>query len=135
MTATRRRCGSLGHLRLFGVAAALLIAGCGPAVVSPLPPTGSATHSEHVRSPSPSFLPSSLAPSAAWLPLGAMPSVVFAGTRADALQAALDGAIRAGAPDVIAAVVTEDGTWAGAAGVAGPGGRKATAVDEFAIAI
>ena len=35
---------------------------------------------------------------------------------------------------MIAAVITEQGTWAGAAGIAGPDGRKATPDDEFAIA-
>ena len=42
--------------------------------------------------------------------------------------------VRSGAPDAIAAVITEDGTWTGAAGVDGPDGRKASANDEFAIA-
>lgn len=131
MTSNRRRRESLGRVGLFGLAAALLIAGCGPAVASPLPPAGSATQSQ----PVPSSSPSGIAPSAAaWLPLGAMPNTVFTGARADALQAALDAAVRAGAPDVIAAVVTESGSWAGAAGIAGPGGRKATSVDMFAIA-
>lgn len=46
----------------------------------------------------------------------------------------LDTAVAQGAPDVIAAVITEDGMWAGAAGIGGPDGRKATANDEFAIA-
>ena len=50
------------------------------------------------------------------------------------MQAALDSAIRAGAPDAIAAVITERGTWAGVAGIAGPNGRRATPADEFAIA-
>ncbi len=39
-----------------------------------------------------------------------------------------------GAPDAIAAIITKDGTWAGAAGIGGPKGRKATSRDEFAIA-
>jgi D-alanyl-D-alanine carboxypeptidase len=54
--------------------------------------------------------------------------------RADALQAALDAAIRAGAPDMMAAVITEDGSWAGASGIAGPNDRAARADEEFAVA-
>lgn len=131
MSSNRRRRKSLGRVGLFGLAAALLIAGCGPAVASPLPSTGSATQSQ----PVPLSSPSGIAPSAAaWLPLGAVPNTVFTGARADALQAALDAAVRGGAPDVIAAVITESGSWAGAAGVGGPNGRKATASDEFALA-
>ena len=42
--------------------------------------------------------------------------------------------VASGAPDAIAAVITDEGTWAGAAGIAGPNQRKATANDEFAIA-
>jgi D-alanyl-D-alanine carboxypeptidase len=42
--------------------------------------------------------------------------------------------VASGAPDAIAAVITEDGSWAGAAGIAGANGRKATPKDEFAIA-
>ncbi len=42
--------------------------------------------------------------------------------------------VASGAPDAIAAVITEEGTWAGAAGIAGANGRKATPEDEFAIA-
>ena len=42
--------------------------------------------------------------------------------------------VTSGAPDAIAAVITEDGSWAGAAGIAGEKGRKATSEDEFAIA-
>ena len=42
--------------------------------------------------------------------------------------------VASGAPDAIAAVVTPDGSWAGAAGIGGPDGRAATAADEFAIA-
>jgi D-alanyl-D-alanine carboxypeptidase len=74
-------------------------------------------------------------PSAAPLPLlGSPPTTRLDTTRASALQASLDAAVRSGAPDVIAAVITEDGAWAGASGVAGANERKATATDEFAIA-
>ncbi len=49
------------------------------------------------------------------------------------MQEVLETAVRSGAPDVIAAVITEEGSWAGAAGIGGPDGRLATAQDEFAI--
>jgi len=65
---------------------------------------------------------------------GPLPAVALDKEKATALQGVLDGVVRQGAPDVIAAVITEDGTWAGAAGIGGPDGRKATANDEFAIA-
>ena len=45
-----------------------------------------------------------------------------------------DASVARGAPDMIAAVITADGTWAGAAGVDGPKGRKAESTDEFGIA-
>lgn len=137
MTSNRRRRDSLGRIGGLGLAAALLVAGCGPAVTSPPPVTGSAAASQRLASPSPSpsaSQPSSAPSAATWLPLGAMPSAVVTGAPAEAMQAALDAAVRSGAPDVIAAVITDNGTWAGAAGVAGPGGRKATSVDMFAIA-
>jgi D-alanyl-D-alanine carboxypeptidase len=49
------------------------------------------------------------------------------------LQKILDAAVTSGAPDAIAAVITDRGAWAGAAGIGGPDGRKATVQDEFAI--
>ena len=67
-------------------------------------------------------------------PFGPLPTAGLDASRSAALQAVLDAAVRDGAPDAIAAVVTADGTWAGAAGIGGPEGRAATAEDEFAIA-
>ena len=66
--------------------------------------------------------------------LGCDPARTFAEARATALQAVLEDMVRSGAPDAIAAVITEEGSWAGAAGIAGAKGRKATSEDEFAIA-
>ena len=66
--------------------------------------------------------------------LGPMPrGAIDAGTGAR-LQKVLDGVVGSGAPDAIAAVVTADGTWAGAAGFDGPDHRPAQAQDEFGIA-
>ena len=51
----------------------------------------------------------------------------------DKLQAVLEAIVVRGSPDAIAAVITPHGVWAGAAGVDGPNGRRATPQDEFAI--
>jgi CubicO group peptidase (beta-lactamase class C family) len=66
-------------------------------------------------------------------PLGALPAGTFDATTVAAMQAILDAAVTSGAPDAIAAVITNRGAWAGAAGIGGPDGRKATVQDEFAI--
>lgn len=50
------------------------------------------------------------------------------------MQRVLESVIHDGAPDIIAAVITPDGSWSGAAGIGGPDGRTATVADEFAIA-
>jgi D-alanyl-D-alanine carboxypeptidase len=65
---------------------------------------------------------------------GRLPSTRLSPATEAALQAILDTVVKDGAPDVIAAVITPRGTWAGAAGIGGPDGRKATVRDEFAIA-
>jgi D-alanyl-D-alanine carboxypeptidase len=46
----------------------------------------------------------------------------------------LDQAVKGGAPAIMAAVITADGTWTGASGVVGPSGKPATKDDVFAIA-
>ena len=65
---------------------------------------------------------------------GSLPTAGFPKAKAAALQAILDSAVHDGAPDAYAAVITKDGTWAGAAGTGGPDGRAATAQDEFYLA-
>ncbi|MEO6715555.1 MAG: serine hydrolase domain-containing protein [Mycobacteriales bacterium] len=65
---------------------------------------------------------------------GALPTTAIDQPTSARLQSVLDDIVAGGEPDAIAAVITPDGTWAGAAGVDGPGGRAATAHDEFAIA-
>jgi D-alanyl-D-alanine carboxypeptidase len=65
---------------------------------------------------------------------GALPRAKLGPARAAAMHGVLDAVVHDGAPDVIAAVITADGSWSGAAGVGGPDGRKATVDDEFAIA-
>jgi CubicO group peptidase (beta-lactamase class C family) len=63
-----------------------------------------------------------------------MPAKPLDGRIADRLQTAIDLEVAQGTPDVIAAVVTAEGMWAGAAGIDGPNGRKAQPTDEFGIA-
>jgi D-alanyl-D-alanine carboxypeptidase len=53
---------------------------------------------------------------------------------ASALDAALDSFVDNGMPAVLAAVITPDGRWTGAAGIDGPADRAATPEDEFSIA-
>jgi D-alanyl-D-alanine carboxypeptidase len=65
---------------------------------------------------------------------GALPTNQVDPVTASSLQGVLDDAVQTGLPDVIAAIVSPEGTWAGAAGVDGPDGRLATPNDVFAIA-
>ena len=65
---------------------------------------------------------------------GALPTGQVDAATATALQGVVDGAVTVLYPSVIAAVVTPQGVWSGAAGVDGPDGRLAAPHDEFAIA-
>ncbi len=65
---------------------------------------------------------------------GKLSTVPLDATRAAALQAVIDDAVARGMPDVLAAVITPEGTWSGAAGVGGPDGQPVAASSEFAIA-
>jgi len=66
--------------------------------------------------------------------LGPLPATTLDKAKAATLQGILDRIVAGGAPDAIAAVITADGTWAGAAGIDGPKGRLARPDDEFGIA-
>jgi D-alanyl-D-alanine carboxypeptidase len=66
--------------------------------------------------------------------LGALPAGPLDASVAARLQSTVDRLVADGAPDAIAAVITRDGVWSGAAGIDGPAGRRAKAGDEFAIA-
>ena len=66
--------------------------------------------------------------------LGPLPAKALDKATAASLQAILDDSVAGGAPDAIAAVITADGTWAGAAGIDGPKQRLAKPEDEFGIA-
>jgi D-alanyl-D-alanine carboxypeptidase len=87
--------------------------------------------------PAPTTSPSNTAPVAETDSLmlqGPLPTSAIDPQSAASLQAVLDKIVADGAPDAIAAVITPDGTWSGAAGTDGPNGRAATADDSFAIA-
>ena len=129
-----RRSGVRARLVGLSVAVALLGTGCAQASIGSPSPVAAASSSA-LTSPQPvsSPNPESARPAASGY-LGPLPRAKFADARAAGMQAALDAAIRAGAPDVIAAVITEEGAWSGAAGIDGPDGRLATPLDEFAIA-
>lgn len=125
-------------LPVLGVVVVLVAGACGSTVAPPgsagAPSSAASTGTSATTKSPTAAAPTIPPPPYAWVPLGPISSAVFSGARADAMQAALEAAVDAGAPDVIAAIVTEDGTWAGAAGVGGPNGRNATPEDEFAIA-
>lgn len=114
----------------------LLTAGCSPATPTGAPPpSASAPPPSQFESANPEgTIAVSPSTEAGFVPLGDLPTAALDDARAASMQSALDVAIRLGAPDVIAAVITEQGTWTGAAGIAGPEDRPATAEDEFAIA-
>lgn len=116
---------------------AMVVAGCGSTASSGLASQGSGPAGV---AGSPSDRPT-VAASATPTPtptplavLGEPPTAALDAATMARLQAVLDGGVAAGNPDMIAAVLTADGAWAGAAGVDGPDGRKAVATDEFGIA-
>jgi CubicO group peptidase (beta-lactamase class C family) len=120
---------------------ALGVAACGGAPVAPSR-VASATIDPVNATASPSTAPDakpSIAPTASPSPapitlLGPIPTRTLDKATAADLQGILEAMVQQGAPDAIAAIITKDGTWAGAAGIGGPKGRKATPQDEFAIA-
>jgi D-alanyl-D-alanine carboxypeptidase len=62
---------------------------------------------------------------------GPLPGALDDAAVAERLQAAIDAAVEGGAPDIMAAVITPGGAWAGAAGVGGPDVRPAAAGDTY----
>jgi D-alanyl-D-alanine carboxypeptidase len=118
------------------LAATLLVAACGQSVgpsIGPTdrPPATSAATQAASQAPVPTEPAASRAPLALF---PAYPSTAIADATAMSLQSVLDGLVANGSPDAVAAVVTADGYWAGAAGVDGPDGRVATPTDVFNIA-
>jgi D-alanyl-D-alanine carboxypeptidase len=65
---------------------------------------------------------------------GSLPTNDVGASSAGKFQQVLDQSVEGGNPAVLAAVLTPQGMWAGAAGVDGPSGREATRKDIWAIA-
>lgn len=133
------------RLRTRSLIGALLLAtaGCGgPTATTPSGPASSPagpapSPSMRSGSSSPPADPAIVEASPSVTPLslfGALPNAKMPDASAARFQGILDGIVISGSPDVIAAIVTKDGRWAGAAGVDGPHGRLAQPTDEFAIA-
>jgi D-alanyl-D-alanine carboxypeptidase len=146
------------RLVTLAVVAALAVAACGAAPMQSTVPTSHATPATGFVSTTPSppspgaaatavpVAAATTAPVAAATavpvavttaapePFGKLATSSLNAAKTAALQRILDDAVRQGAPDAIAAVITKDGAWAGASGIGGPDGRKATSRDEFAIA-
>jgi D-alanyl-D-alanine carboxypeptidase len=120
--------------RRVAIAAVVLVAagGCSPTAPSGAP-SPSASRSGLESAASEGTIGSSATEAAGFVPLGPLQAGALDEARAARMQDVLDEVVRSGAPDVIAAVITEEGTWAGAAGIGGPDGRRATIHDEFAI--
>ena len=131
------------------VAAVLLVAACsGTALPSPSPEPATAaavpTSAPVTAAPPASVRPTSVPPASAspvaaqrtpppFALLPALPTGKLDATTAAALQKVLDDLVAQGAPDAIAAVITADGHWSGAAGVDGPKGRLADPADQFGL--
>ena len=121
---------------------AAVVTGCGSTATTSVAPSGpapsavSAAPDASMAASTPTAAPDATPePTATPLALlGRAPTKPVDAATAGRLQAAVDKEVAAGAPDLIAAVITADGTWAGAAGVDGPKGRKAEPTDEFGIA-
>jgi D-alanyl-D-alanine carboxypeptidase len=114
----------------------VIAAGCASAPLASPGASGGSSPIAPGRTAGSSALPT-VAPSPTSRPLallGAMPSASLDTATATKLQGVLDTLVTSGAPDAIAAVITRDGAWAGAAGIDGPNGQKAQPTDEFGIA-
>lgn len=117
-----------------------LVVGCGPAAVGSAPSTstGAAPGSEPsstatVASP-PRPTPTARPTEAPIALLPPVPTAALDAATAARLQQALKEFVAAGRPDALAAVITADGTWAGAVGIDGPNARAAEPKDEFGLA-
>ncbi len=123
-------------IRLSVALIALSLAACSPAAA----PSPVAT--PNLSSPVPvgtqplaaTTAPTSAPTAAALRLLPELPTGSLDATTGAALQQALFKLVQAGAPDALAAVITPNGQWQGAAGVDGPNAQKAAPGDEFFIA-
>ena len=97
--------------------------------------TGSPSARASAATPAPTKAPAASSRSPAPVPLlGSLPATGLDAATAARLQAVLDDRVGAATTDLIAAVITPEGTWTGAAGVDGPDGREATPADMFSMA-
>lgn len=120
------------RLGLVVIGATWMVTACGSAAApaSSANPTTSAVATTSVVAATPVATPTP-----APVPvLGVLPTAALDASTAKRLQTALDAMVKAGAPDAIAAVITKDGIWSGAAGIDGPNAQAASAADRFAIA-
>lgn len=113
----------------------LLAAACSQAPVGPTSspagspvPVGSTPGDGPLR---PTAAPSATA--AGFALLGPLPATALDAPTAGRLQAVLDDLVPVTAPAAFGSVVTVDGRWAGAAGIAGPDARPATTADAFSV--
>lgn len=115
------------------IAVIVLFAACGQGVVVPTgtPATAPAPTQTATQTVAPTAPPPTKAP---WTLLPEYPTAPLPDAAVAKLQAVLDAMVAKGAPDAVAAVVTADGLWAGAAGIDGPDGRLAKPTDVFNIA-
>ena len=119
------------------LAIAVLLAACGTTAPAPGGPTAETTGApsqvapSHAATSRPTVVPPTTPPIAL---LPALPTGSLDAGTAGALQKVLDDLVAGGAPDAIAAVITANGQWAGAAGIDGPKARAADARDMFSVA-
>src|SRR3954466_8449315 len=88
---------------------------------SPGPSASVMATTKPISTTTPTSEPSGTPPAIGLLPT--LPTKPLPDAQARAFQAVLDDLVETGSPDAIAAVITPDGRWAGAAGIDGPNGR------------
>ena len=122
------------------VLAVSLVVGCGPVAVGSAPPTstgaasGTQPPSPATATTTPLSTPTLRPTESPLVLLPPYPTATLDDATAARLQLALKEFVAAGRPDAIAAVITADGTWAGAVGIDGPNARAAEPTDEFGLA-
>lgn len=115
----------------FGVVVAMGLTACSTSGS----PTSSAADAPQVSSTAPSSVGSDSASAEPVITLfGTLPTNDVEASSAGKFQQVLDKSVQGGNPAVLAAVLTPQGMWVGAAGVDGPSERKATPKDIWAIA-
>ena len=124
------------HRRLTLSLVSLLLAACGvsgPGGSTTIPTaTGGRSETTPPLATAPQTAAATVPPSSPPMPLlPALPINELDAPTTGRLQAALVAMLARGRPDAIAALITADGVWSGAAGVDGPDGRIAATGDLF----